>query len=118
MTNWQIRVDREIYTVFNEAMRRIKTKNTNSLTGIKRDIQSIKKRLDNTATKDDLRDLEKKIAYLPTKGEFYNSMDKVMGELKAIREENIVLSYMKRQVNDHEDRIEMVEEKLNIPLPA
>ncbi len=43
----------------------------------------------------------------------------VMWELKGIREENVVLADMKRQVNVHEDRIETIEEKLKIqPLVA
>jgi hypothetical protein len=35
---------------------------------------------------------KKDISYLPTKDDFYNKMDEVMGELKAIREETQVLS--------------------------
>jgi hypothetical protein len=31
--------------------------------------------------------LDEKLMYLPTKDELYSTMDKVMGELKAIREE-------------------------------
>lgn len=68
--------------------------------------------------KADIRDLkeelEEKINHLPTKAEFYNSMDKLMGELEIIREENTVSVDMKRQVNDHEERLEAVEEKLKI----
>lgn len=40
-----------------------------------------------------LRDeLSAKISHLPTKEEYYASQDKIMGELKAIREETAVLS--------------------------
>lgn len=76
----------------------------------------------NYVTKYDLKEaveeLEEKIKGLPTKTEFYKSMDQVMGELQTVREEITVLADMKRQVNDHEDRIERVEKKLNIPLAA
>jgi hypothetical protein len=54
------------------------------------------------------------IKYLPTKDEFYNKMDKVMGELKAIREENTTLSGLNGKVNDIEERIEKVENKLQV----
>jgi hypothetical protein len=50
-------------------------------------------------TKDD-------ISHLPTKDEFYGTIDKVMGELKAIREEVSVLAH---QVSEHDDRIDKLE---------
>ena len=43
---------------------------------------------------------------LPTKDEFYGTMDKVMGELKAIREEVSILAH---QVSEHADRIDELE---------
>ena len=46
------------------------------------------------------------IGNLPTKDEFYGTMDKVMGELKAIREEVAVLGH---QVSEHDDRIDKLE---------
>lgn len=55
-------------------------------------------------TKDD-------ISHLPTKEEFYNKMDEVMGELKTIREEKTVQSH---QLSNHEDRIQKVESHLGI----
>jgi hypothetical protein len=67
---------------------------------------------------DKFTNLEDKISGLPTKAEFYKTMDQVMGEFQTIRDEITVLADMKRQVNDHEDRIERVEKKLNFPLPA
>ena len=70
------------------------------------------------ANNQDLRNLvsqvidEKKLA---TK----TDIAEVMSKLKGIREENVVLADMKRQVNVHEDRIETIEEKLKIqPLAA
>jgi hypothetical protein len=50
------------------------------------------------------------ISHLPTKDEFYEKMDEVMGELKTIREEQAVLGH---QVADHDDRIEKVESHLD-----
>ena len=49
------------------------------------------------------------LSLLPTKDDFYNKMDEVMGELKTIREEQIMLSH---QVSDHAARIEKVETHL------
>jgi hypothetical protein len=46
------------------------------------------------------------ISHLPTKDEFYGKMDEVMGELKAIREEQTVQG---QHLSDHEDRIEKIE---------
>ena len=70
-------------------------------------------------TQKDLNDIEQvvderideKIKNLPTKDEFFNKMDEVMGELKSIRENTEVLTH---QVSDHEDRITKVEHKLSI----
>lgn len=50
--------------------------------------------------------LDEKMKYLPTKDEFYGKMDAVMGELKAIREEVVVLGH---QVSEHDDRIDKLE---------
>jgi len=55
-------------------------------------------------TKDDL-------GHLPTKDEFYGKMDEVMGELKAAREEQAVISH---QLSDHDDRIEKIENHVGI----
>ncbi|OGM25453.1 hypothetical protein A2715_05390 [Candidatus Woesebacteria bacterium RIFCSPHIGHO2_01_FULL_39_32] len=54
------------------------------------------------------------IRHLSTKDDFYNKMDEVMGELKAIREEHAVLSGLNVKVNNHEQRIERIEKKLQI----
>jgi predicted nuclease with TOPRIM domain len=55
--------------------------------------------------------LDEKLSHLPTKDEFYEKMDQVMGELKSIREEHAVLSH---QVADHDDRIEKIENHVGI----
>lgn len=56
------------------------------------------------------KELEKKIKILPTKDEFYNKMDELMGEVKVIREEQAVISGYKNQLEDHETRITKLEE--------
>jgi len=38
----------------------------------------------------------------------------VMHEIETMRQENIISTDMKRQVNEHEERLETVEEKLGI----
>jgi len=55
---------------------------------------------------------KKEIKHLPTKEEFYSRMDKIMGELKAIREEHAMLSG--RVYENHEPRIRKIEKKLNL----
>lgn len=50
--------------------------------------------------------LDEKLGNLPTKEEFYGNNDKVMGELKALREEHAVQSHT---LSEHEDRIEKLE---------
>ena len=37
-------------------------------------------------------EVEEQIKYLPTKDEFYEKMDEAMGELRAIRDEQTVIS--------------------------
>ena len=55
--------------------------------------------------------IEEKTRNLPTKDEFFGKMDEVMGELKAIREEQPLQSH---RLSNHEDRITVIEEKLQI----
>jgi hypothetical protein len=55
---------------------------------------------------------ESDISHLPTKDDFYGKMDEVMGELKAIREEQAVQS---QHLSDHEDRIQKIESRLAMP---
>lgn len=63
---------------------------------------------------EDLLVTKEDIKHLPTKEEFFGMEDKIMGELKVVREEITTLSDLNRKVNDHEDRIEKVEKKLGI----
>jgi len=72
-----------------------------------------------TLTQKDLNEIEgiveekidEKVKNLPSKDEFYEKMDEVVGELKAIREELPLISH---RLSDHEDRIQRVENKLQI----
>lgn len=54
--------------------------------------------------------LEDKLRLLPTKDDFFNKMDQIMGELDKIREEQTVISAYKDQLEDHETRITKLEE--------
>lgn len=53
--------------------------------------------------------IEERTKNLPTKDDFFNKMDEIMGELKAIRENTTVLS---GRVANHEDRIAKLEKKI------
>jgi hypothetical protein len=57
---------------------------------------------------------EEKLSYLPTKEEFYEREDKIMAELKSVREEIAVISNVNRKVNDHKQRIGKIEKKLGL----
>ena len=51
------------------------------------------------------------LSHLPTKDDFYEKMDEVVGELKASREEQAVLGH---QVSDHGERIGRIESRVAI----
>lgn len=55
-----------------------------------------------------------RMKFLPTKDEFYTRMDEVMGELKAIREEQALItgrvSTHSDQLENHETRISKLEQ--------
>ena len=55
--------------------------------------------------------LNEKLSHLPSKEEFYGKMDEVMGELKAIREEQAVQG---QNLSEHEDRIQKLEDHVGI----
>jgi predicted nuclease with TOPRIM domain len=54
-----------------------------------------------------------KTKLLPTKQEFFSKMDEVMGELKAIREEHVLMSGKVAdntdQLEDHDKRLTKIE---------
>ncbi len=56
--------------------------------------------------------LNEKLSHFPTKEEFFSNMDKIMTELKTMREEHTVLTH--RVYENHEPRIEKIEKKLNL----
>lgn len=74
------------------------------------DLKAIKTLIDVTIEEKELVS-KTDLSHLPTKDEFYSKMDEVMGELKAIREEQTVQSH---QLSDHDDRIEKIETKLGM----
>jgi len=75
--------------------------------GVKEIVNEAIEENDTLVRKDDIK-------HLPTKEEFYDREDKIMSELKTVREEITTLSDLNRKVNDHEERIEKVETKLGI----
>lgn len=62
-----------------------------------------------TTAKENLVD---KKTFTGFKDKILNLLDKVMGELKAIREEQTIITGYKDQIEDHETRIEKLEEVL------
>jgi hypothetical protein len=56
--------------------------------------------------------LNEKLRYFPSKEDFFSKMDDVMGELRAIRENQDLLT--NRVYDDHEPRITKIEKKLQI----
>ena len=75
------------------------------------DLNNLKKLIKVTIDEDETLVRKEDIKNLPTKDEFYEKMDEVVGELKAIREELPLISH---RLSNHEDRIQRVEDKLNI----
>ena len=65
--------------------------------------------------KDFRQEINEKLNLLPTKDEFFNAMDKIMGELQTNREENTISSH---QLSDHEDRITVLEQKTGIAVAS
>jgi hypothetical protein len=51
------------------------------------------------------------ISHLPTRDQFYTKMYEVMGELRTIREEQVIQA---NQLSNHSDRIEKIESHLGI----
>lgn len=52
------------------------------------------------------KELTAKIDMLPTKDEFFTRMDKLSGEIKKVREEQIVHAGAHSDINDRFDRID------------
>ena len=74
------------------------------MTLTQRDLDEIEKIMDDK--------FEEKLRNIPTKDEFFSRTDEMMGELKAIRESQTILTG--KVYDDHESRITNVEKKLQI----
>jgi len=85
-----------------------------NMTLTKSDFKNVKELVKAAINEDKTLVRKDDIKHLPTKEEFFDREDKMMGELKAIREEITMLSDLHSKVNDHEDRIEKVESKLGV----
>ena len=75
------------------------------------DLKNIKTLIKITIDEDETLVRKDDLKHLPTKNEFYDQMDEIMGELKAIREEQTVQSF---RLTNHEDRVGVIEKKLQI----
>ena len=75
------------------------------------DLKAIKGLIEITFDEKLDENLDEKLSHLPTKDEFYTKMDEVMGELKAIREEQPLQSH---KLSEHSDRIGKIESHLGI----
>jgi hypothetical protein len=78
------------------------------------DLKNIKILFKSTIDEDETLVRKDDIKHLPTKEEFFDKEDKVVKELKAVREEMTLLSDTNRKVNDCEIRIEKIEKKISI----
>ena len=56
--------------------------------------------------------VKEELAFYPTKVEFYKKMDEVVTELQNLRDEVSVVTGYKDQIEDHEVRIEKLEQKV------
>ncbi|MCJ7739768.1 hypothetical protein MUP32_00425 [Candidatus Microgenomates bacterium] len=71
----------------------------------KKDLDKIEALIDSKLDSKLESKLNEKLKFLPSKEEFYRKMDELMGEIKAVREEQKVISGYKDQIEDHETRI-------------
>lgn len=78
------------------------------------DLNKIKGLMKVTIDEDETLVRKDDLKFLPTKDEFYTKMDEAMGELKTIREEQTLLSGLNVKVNNHDERIGVIEHKLQI----
>ena len=78
------------------------------------DLKAIGDLMKLTIREDDSLVRKSDISHLPTKKEFYDANDKLMKELKKVREEQVALSGLNQKVNDHDDQIKKIQDKLHI----
>ena len=79
------------------------------MVGMKKDIFGVKREID--GVKDEIKDVKDSLRLIPTKEEFFNSMDELMGEVKKVREEQEVIG---GTLSEHSDRLGKIEEKVGI----
>lgn len=109
--------------VLKQELKKIEKKLTVRMDGFDRHMRDFRTELSahKIAIELKLEDHQEKTKTLITgfKDEILKAVDSVMKELEIMREENIITTDMKRQLNDHEDRLEIVEVKVGIsPLAA
>lgn len=75
------------------------------------DLKNIKSLFKTTLEEDETLVRKDDIKHLPTKDEFYEKMDEVVGELRVVRGEQPLQS---EKLKKQEDRLEVIENKLNI----
>lgn len=85
---------------------------TDGLKPVIKDINEVKREID--GLKDEMEDVKGGIRLIPTKEEYFDSMDKLMGEIKKSREEQEVVG---EELSRHSDRLEKLEEKVGINSP-
>lgn len=59
-------------------------------------------------------ELREQLRFVPTKEVFLDKMDKLMTEIKASREDVAAIVGQKETIEDHEDRIYLIENKLGL----
>lgn len=82
------------------------------MTLTKKDLQAIRDLVKITVDDELEEKLNEKLKNFPTKDEFFSRMDEIMTELKAMREEQKILTH--KVYEDHEGRITTLEDKLGI----
>ena len=82
----------------------------------KKDLEAIRELIKITIDEELEEKLNEKLKYFPTKEDFFSKVDKIMGELQAIRESQTILTG--KVYDDHEPRIVKIEKKLQIQAPA
>lgn len=65
------------------------------------------------------RVVKEEIRFIPTKDDFFNRMDQLMGEVQAMREDFAIIgsrtSEHTDEIEDHEVRLSKVENHLHLP---
>lgn len=62
--------------------------------------------------KEEIQGVKEQVNLLPTKEDYFSSIDELMGEVKKSREEQTTIS---GQLSNHSDRLEKLEEKVDVP---